>query len=185
MRNKLFNLLIAALLIAFVVTAAFPMQAFAATGGVTDANALQELAKLRQATVRYQDVNNALADGFVPVSECVLNQDGTAGMGIHYANFDRLIDPSINAMEPELLLYVPRADGLKLVAVEYMFAIGPPDAPIPASPPAAPVLFGHSFDGPMLGHGPGMPPHYDFHVWLWEANPDGIFTDFNPNVKCP
>jgi hypothetical protein len=47
------------------------------------------------------------------------------------------------------------------------------------------VLFGRPFDGPMLGHEPGMPPHYDLHVWVWQANPEGIFAPFNPNVTCP
>ena len=29
-----------------------------------------------------------------------------------------------------------------------------------------------------------MPPHYDLHVWVWQANPAGIFAPFNPNVSC-
>ncbi len=37
----------------------------------------------------------------------------------------------------------------------------------------------------MEGHDPQMPRHYDLHVWLWQANPAGIFAPFNPNVRCP
>lgn len=60
-----------------------------------------------------------------------------------------------------------------------------------AAPPAgffnpSPVLFGRTFDGPMAGHGPGMPWHYDLHVWIWAHNPSGTFAQFNPapNVTC-
>ena len=38
---------------------------------------------------------------------------------------------------------------------------------------------------PMLGHIPGMPPHYDLHVWVWQPNPDGMFAIWNPKVTCP
>lgn len=27
-------------------------------------------------------------------------------------------------------------------------------------------------------------PHYDRHVWLYRANPKGVFTPFNPAVNC-
>lgn len=39
-------------------------------------------------------------------------------------------------------------------------------------------------DGPTLGHEPGMPIHYDLHVWLFKANPDGVFAPWNPRVTC-
>jgi hypothetical protein len=185
MKKQFFNLGLAVVVLVFAFTAAFPLRASAASGGITESITAKELAAVRQATVKYHDVSVAEADGFVAVSHCTLNADGTAGMGIHYGNIARLMDPAINLLEPELLLYEPSGDGLKLVAVEYMFAIGPPDSPIPANPPPAPELLGRVFDGPMLGHEPGMPPHYDFHVWLWKANPNGIFTPFNPNVNCP
>jgi hypothetical protein len=35
----------------------------------------------------------------------------------------------------------------------------------------------------MPGHGPNEPEHYDLHAWVWHANPDGVFAEFNPNVK--
>lgn len=47
-----------------------------------------------------------------------------------------------------------------------------------------PTLFGRAFDGPMLGHGPGMPVHYDQHVWLWKHNPNGMFAQWNPTLSC-
>jgi hypothetical protein len=156
--------------------------AYAATG-VTDPVVLKDLARLRQATTKYHDVNVALADGFIPTLHCI-EEPGLGGMGIHFINPARIMDPAINLLEPEILLYLETNDGMKLLGIEYMFPIGPPDAPIPNPAPPSPVLFGRPFDGPMLGHEPGMPPHYDLHVWVWQANPDGIFAPFNPNVSC-
>lgn len=48
----------------------------------------------------------------------------------------------------------------------------------------APIVFGEPIDGPMPSHEPGTPWHYDFHVWLWQANPNGIFEEFNSDLQC-
>ncbi|MCA1639594.1 MAG: hypothetical protein LC768_14895 [Acidobacteria bacterium] len=56
--------------------------------------------------------------------------------------------------------------------------------PFVASNPT-PSLFGRSFNGPMPGHGPGEPVHYDLHVWAWRNNPNGMFAQFNPKLSCP
>lgn len=47
-----------------------------------------------------------------------------------------------------------------------------------------PSLFGRAFDGPMPGHNPQMPWHYELHVWAWQGNPSGLFASWNPNVSC-
>ena len=47
-----------------------------------------------------------------------------------------------------------------------------------------PSLFGVTFDGPMPGHNPTMPIHYDLHVWLFADNPSGMFAPFNPTLSC-
>ena len=41
------------------------------------------------------------------------------------------------------------------------------------------------FDGPMPGHNPQMPVHYDLHVWLYRYNNSGLFAPWNPRLKCP
>jgi hypothetical protein len=83
--------------------------------------------------------------------------------------------------EPEQLLYAPEGNRRKLVAVEYMV----PDADQNLSTDDdRPSLFGRAFDGPMPGHNPRQPIHYDLHVWVWQANPDGVFAQWNPNVEC-
>ena len=169
------------IIVALALLATLVGVAYAATG-TTDPTVLKELAQVRQATDKYHDVNVALADGFIRTPTCVQSPDG--GMGIHFINIARLMDPAVNILEPEILLYIETADGMKLLGVEYMFAIGAPDAPVPDPAPPSPIIFGRALDGPMLGHEPGQPPHYDLHVWLWKANPSGIFAPFNPKVSC-
>ncbi len=152
------------------------------------------LAKARSVTAKYHDVSVALADGYIAASPCV-EIPGVAAMGIHYVNFALASDLMVNELEPEELLYVPHDGGFRLVGVEYYMtalantAEGPQPWFGEAAPPlgwftSAPTVFEESIDGPMPGHGPGMPWHYDFHVWLWQANPSGIFEEFNPTVQC-
>jgi len=158
--------------------------AYAATG-VTNPVVLADLAKVRQVTAKYHDVNVALADGFIPTPDCVQSPDGV--MGIHYINPARLMDPTINILEPEILLYVKSGNDLKLLGVEYFYGIGRPGSElkdVPQPYPASPIIFGRPLDGPMEKHEPDQPPHYDLHVWLWQANPSGFFAPFNPNVDC-
>ena len=142
----------------------------------------------REATRQYLNVAVALASGYGASEECVSAPPGT--MGFHYASLALLEDISIDPLRPEVLLYVPEGDGVRLVAVEYVLAIGPPGSTLadldPEAIPPAPSVFGQTFEGPMDGHGPGDPPHYDLHMWMWEVNPAGIFAGFNPspNVSC-
>ena len=151
--------------------------------GVIDPGVLKELADVRQATAKYRDVNVALADGFIRTPSCVADPQ-LGGMGIHFINPPRLMDPAVDILKPEILLYVEKGGHMKLLGVEYMYAVGAPDAAVPNPAPPSPVIFNRVLDGPMLGHEPGQPPHYDLHVWIWQANPSGMFAMFNPTVKC-
>lgn len=168
----------------------------AVAGGPSTLN--KQLARARAASAAYHDVDEALADGFVPASDCV-EVPGLGMMGVHFVNFPRLADPP-SIEEPEALLYLPdEDDGFRLVAIEYLVPIligGAPymgcgveneSCPPPAaSTPPPPVLYdGITFDGPMAGHSPGMPWHYDLHVWIWHHNPSGMFAQFNPSLACP
>lgn len=146
--------------------------AFAATGN-TDSQVAKDLAAVRQATDKYHDVNLALADGYVQMGACAA-VPGLGGMGYHFIKFDE-IDLEVSLTTPEILLYEQTGEGLKLVGVEYF---------VPYVGQPSPALFGTTFGDYMDGHEPGMPVHYDFHVWLWKANPAGIFTPFNPLVSC-
>jgi hypothetical protein len=84
--------------------------------------------------------------------------------------------------KPEILVYQPRGERRRLVAVEYFR----PDADGRLdTDDDRPYLFGRGFDGPMEGHEPGMPVHYDLHAWVWKHNPAGTFAQHNPRVTCP
>jgi hypothetical protein len=137
---------------------------------------------IRKATARYRDVNAAVAAGYAPTDECVADPT-LGGMGYHYVHpqlaADRAIDPTL----PEVLVYAPDAHGHRhLVAIEYFMADADGDL---NTDDDRPTLFGHRFNGPMEGHGPGMPVHYDIHAWVWKHNPAGELADFNPHVTCP
>ena len=141
-----------------------------------------DLRRARAATRRFRSVAAARAAGYAATGECA--QDPKyGGMGIHYANPDLIEDGRLDVTEPEVLVYQPMPSGrLRLGAVEYFQADADQDL---ATDPDRPHLFGLPFDGPMLGHEPGMPIHYDLHVWLYRHNPAGLFAAWNPRVHCP
>lgn len=150
----------------------------------------RDLIRAYAATAKYHRESAALMDGFFSTQECVA-APGVGGMGIHYVSLARSMDLKVNAAEPENLLYEPMGNGrMRFVGVEYYVPVlvnGQPwfaPTPPPTIDNSAPVLFGRSFDGPMPGHGPGQPWHYDLHVWIWRHNPLGLFAPFNPKVSC-
>jgi hypothetical protein len=147
-------------------------------GGKVDRKALAEV---RRATAKYHNVNKAIADGFIPTEHCV-SEPGSGGMGYHYVNPAHLLDGVINPRRPEILVYVPSPSGPRLAAVEYMQVDADQDVTTDGDRPS---VLGQPFDGPMPGHEPGMPVHYDKHVWLWKHNPAGMFAPWNPAVTCP
>lgn len=186
------SLIVISILISFSI-----LPAIYAAPGVSNKEVNQLLAQVRQATVKYQDVSTAEADGYVSTEECV-QEPGLGGMGVHYVNFMLTGDLAANPLMPEALLYLPTENGFRLIGVEYFVVslANTPEGPSPwfetdpmNVPPLgwfnpAPTVFGQTMNGPMPGHEPGMPWHYDFHVWLWQANPDGIFEEYNPNIRC-
>jgi hypothetical protein len=140
----------------------------------------KQLAAVRRATAKYRNVKAAIADGFVQASGCT-ESPGVGGMGYHYMNMANVADGVLDATKPELLVYVPTEDGLKLAAAEYFQADADQNL---ATDSDRPSLFGIPFDGPMPGHEPGMPIHYDLHAWVWYHNPSGVFAPWNPRVSC-
>lgn len=165
--------------VAATLGAALALSIPAATAATTSAMASEspqsELSRVREATAKYQDVTVAEADGYVGEGhECV------PAMGIHYINFAQMgkMDP----LQPDALLYEPSGQGPRLVAVEWIAIDDDQDLTTDNQP--VPSLFGHRFDGPMPGHGPGMPVHYDLHAYVWQANPAGVLATWNENVHC-
>lgn len=140
-----------------------------------DAKQAAQWDAVKKALGKYKDVNVALAEGYFPVSGCE-QVPGLGTMGIHYMNPALAQDLASDPFKPELLLYAPDDKGvLRFFGPEYFQAsVGQPQ----------PFLNGRGFDGPMAGHTPEMPTHYDLHVWLFKYNPEGLFAAFNPNAKC-
>jgi hypothetical protein len=145
---------------------------------IDEQDEVEELvAAIRTATDAYHDFDAAVAAGFEPASPCVPN------MGFHYA-VPALVDGTVVADQPEVLLYEPLAGGdMQLVGVEFLVVAPEWDA----ANPTLPVLAGRTFDDHRAEESRhGLPfPHYELHVWVWKDNADGMFEPFNPTVVCP
>ncbi len=147
-----------------------------------------DLAKVRAALEKYQDPYVAVHDGYFSTVGCIYypRPGGpgqvpyvAGGMGIHFLN-PQLVGPVPDPMRPPILLYEPVDGKLRLIGAEWF-------VPLATGVKERPSVFGRPFDGPMHGHEPLMPAelhHYDLHVWLWKANPAGLFAPTNPTVKC-
>ena len=165
-----------------------------------------EIDAVRAAAEKYQDVQVALAEGFVPdpSGHCVsAAAEGLpaewGGMGIHYLNMAALkitgSEPRVDGegthtdfMKPAILLYEPQADGsLELVGVENLVFQKSWHAAGHSGPPS---FAGRTWDamaddpGTSADEAHGFQPHYDQHVWVFRDNPTGVLQPFNPNVTC-
>ena len=147
-----------------------------------------ELAQVRAATARFHRVEEAVASGYELgwvngagnriVAGCISSP--TAGaMGYHYFHPGLMADNAVNALEPEVLVYAPAADGgLKLGAVEWVVRSAQSNPPGVSQPPSVLGMPMHILVPP-----PG-PAFYITHAWVWTNNPAGMFADFNPEVSC-
>ena len=136
-----------------------------------------ELEKVRAHLEKYKDPVTAIREGYFSTLACVHFAEGA--MGVHFVNLG-LVGPVPDPMAPQVLVYAPEGGKLRLVSVEWL-------VPLATGIKDRPVLFGQKFHGPMEGHHPLQPRelhHYDLHVWLFDDNPDGLFNDTNPTVKC-
>jgi hypothetical protein len=148
-----------------------------------------ELQSVRAALDKYRDPILAIHDGYLSTLGCIDFPKGggegemkyvPGGMGVHFLN-GGLIGPTLDPARPQVLIYEPVGDALHLVAAEWF-------VPAAAAGDKAPSIFGKTLEGPMEGHKPIMPDglhHYDLHVWLWKANPAGVYAPTNPTVSCP
>ena len=136
---------------------------FAAPAPVEAQPAEAEIAAIRAATVRFRDVRQALAEGYVapPGNACEaashMGQPASLGaMGVHYFRPDLLgitapPNPRVDGTgthtdfsRPAVLIYEPQADGsLELVAVENLVFVKAWEA---AGNKAPPSFGGKAFD---------------------------------------
>jgi hypothetical protein len=138
--------------------------------------------EVRAATARYHDLEVARGDGFGEFYLCTDENSGKGAMGQHFANGDRVGNPSLDELEPEVLVYQPlRGGGYRLVGVEYVVLADAWDA-IHAAPP---VLFGdRQLTRMPADNRYGLPEFYQLHAWIWSPNPRGLFDDWNSRVSC-
>jgi hypothetical protein len=138
--------------------------------------------KVRAAVARYHSFDQAIRDGYTIENEPCVVEPALGTMGIHAINPALMGDAVIDPLRPEILLYARKANGqLELVGVEYWAPDADGDL---ATDGDRPFVLGQPLDGPMPGHNPFMPVHYDLHVWVAEENPSGFFAPFNPAIAC-
>jgi hypothetical protein len=150
------------------------VSAFAAAGQ-------SQIAAVRGATDQFHDLATAEAAGYDAFYVCT-DEEGVGTMGQHFVNLDLVLDPEIDPLRPEALVYEPRiGGGYKLVAVEYVAFQDAWHAAFGAAPP---TVLGVDLRPTGEGNRYGLPPFYQRHLWLWAPNPLGIYEDWNPRVSC-
>lgn len=151
------------------------------------ATAAAPFSVVRRATARYHSVEQASRAGYaafpagVPLHECIAAFDGSGAMGLHWVKAG-LLDTTLDPRQPEVLVYAPRPDGsLRLVALEYVVFASAWEAEHGST---TPTMFGRPMTFVPEGNRFEIPAFWQRHIWLWKANPAGVFADFNPAVSC-
>jgi hypothetical protein len=176
------------LLVPLVLLLALPVSTLTAQAAAQPSLS-PELEQVRANLDKYRDPVLAVHDGYFSTVGCIEYPEGgregtmqyaPGGMGVHFLNM-QLMGPTLDPAKPQVLIYEPDGDKLRLVAAEWFVPMG-------AAGQTRPTIFGKQLEGPMEGHHPLMPTglsHYDLHVWLWKTNPAGVFAPTNPALKCP
>jgi hypothetical protein len=172
---------VTALFAAALMSAAVPVGAAGAHSRDNGELTRAQRTVIREATRQFRDVDTAIAAGYVPTDSCA-ELPGVGTMGYHFLNPALAGDAKVDPTTPEILVYNKTSNGrYRLDAVEYFVADADQD---PATDADRPTLMGHRFDGPMEGHEPGMPIHYDLHAWVYHSNPAGELSAWNPTINC-
>lgn len=180
-----------------------PILATPETRGVTldagpaaaDPQLARQLSELKQSTAKYHDLDVAMEDypGLV-IIEGLTSPDGcvsdaaAGGMGYHYAGAVAL-DDEVDFRTPELLVYAPVEGGprtdpqgnprARLAAFDYFIPYSdtwPDGGTAPTSED-----MGLAIDPP-IDFAPSRFGGWMFHIWLWEHNPDGMFSNWNSAI---
>jgi hypothetical protein len=152
-----------------------------------------QLDAVRQGAEKYRDINAAIADGYVQTTGVVPN------MGAHFNNPDRIRDGAFDPSEPEILIYKRGKDGnweltgtsfvlpRQLVGddhpdgfagaldnwhVHYALCLGRTSGDRTASETECAKRGGTFIES----YG------WMIHAWVFDENPMGVFSMWNPNV---
>ena len=152
-----------------------------------------QLDEVRQATERYQDVNLALAEGFIQTTLEVPN------MGAHFVHPARRLDGRFDPAEPEILMYAADEElGWRLVGTAFVLPrlqVGDEHPKAFAGPLDNWHVHYNLCTGPNIVSFSATPeecarqqgvwvPSYGWmiHAWVWDENPMGVFSMWNPSV---
>ena len=103
-------------------------------------------------------------------------------MGMHFVNTALVVDGGqLDVNHPEIVIYEPLPNGGKLIGADFLVLAQDWDATHAGDPPQLMGQLFHLFASPNRF---GLPPFYTLHVWAWKDNPNGTFTNWNPNVSC-
>jgi hypothetical protein len=157
--------------------------------------ALQQLAK---ELAPFKSVAYAVSQGYVQGSGC--ESHPTLGtMGHHYVSPRLLgltapVNGRVNGTgtytgvnPPAILLYVPDGQGgLELVGIELLVFAAAWDAANNHPPMYRGRAYNYMADNPNTpqDEAHGFMPHYDLHIWLFDDNPSGLYTQWNPSISC-
>lgn len=154
---------------------------------------VDQLNTVRSSTAKYQDVAQALADGYE------VSEEEFPNMGAHFVHLQRLIDGRFNPAEPEFLLYIrSEGGGWELVGTGFIL----PTQLVGEKHPEAftgPLDNWHVHYSLCLGgstnsrsatldecreqRGEYFPSFgWMIHAYVWEDNPLGVFSMWNPNI---
>jgi len=166
---------------------------------LSSASTAQALQGLRQLSAPLHDVDAAEAAHYAlftapPLTApdgCISSTD-LGGMGYHYTRGNNLADDAVELLDPEFLVYAPKNGPSKngdvrrrLAAFDYFIpysAVWPgPDDPHFQRPPTT-HDFSSMLDLPLVEFAPSRFNGWMFHIWLWEHNPSGMFTNWNTSV---
>jgi hypothetical protein len=137
---------------------------------------------VRDATERFKNVSSPAGpgEGYELAFGCVSGGDYGA-MGLHYVNMSLIGDGEVDVTHPEIILFEPTArGGIRLTGADFVVLAADWDARHAGPPQLMGQLF-HHFDSPNRF---GLPAFYTLHVWAWKPNPNGTFTNWNPDVSC-
>lgn len=143
--------------------------------GVNPPSFIDDLERAWEALTPYYS-NEAKAEevGYVNTEKCIATEDG--GYGIPFVNTDYA---GTELVKPAVLMYrITQTWGYGVMGAEWYVPADSTDSP--------PSLFGQEFYGPIDGHSPKseQPKHYGLHVWMFAANPEGMFARYNPAIEC-
>lgn len=135
--------------------------------------ALRTLEGLRAATSQFTSLDAAVAAGYARnVASCLVHEHHGA-MGYHHVNASYM-DGIVDISRPEILLYERLPTGeYRLNGVEFI---------VPYRAWSRDSVPPRVFDQAMRRE--ESLEFWYLHVWAWTPNPDGLFADFHPQVRC-